>query len=82
MELATCSDDLETAPGNLPADSPTFYHNITELPLVDTPLEAAMQGLVEPRVSPDLKGTETTVGLSKKGVVARGCEVPGVEVAL
>jgi hypothetical protein len=41
-----------------------------------------MQGLVEPRVSPDLKGTETTVGLSKKGVVARGCEVPGVEVAL
>lgn len=28
------------------------------------------------------KGQETTVGLSKKGVVARGCEVPGVEVAL
>jgi len=44
MELATCSDDLETAPGNLPADSPTFYHNVTELPLVDNPARGGYAG--------------------------------------
>jgi hypothetical protein len=38
IELATCSDDLEQRRlATCPADSPTFYHNVTELPLVDTP---------------------------------------------
>ena len=44
MELATCSDDLETAPGNLPADSQTFYHNVTELPLIDNPARGGYAG--------------------------------------
>jgi hypothetical protein len=84
IEPATCSADLETARGNLPQAQKVGCCNVRTASSRQT-LGAAMQGSVEPRVSPDLygtMGTTTSVGLSYEALLRVGerCLVLRVEV--